>query len=216
MEIAPNENLFTIADLSRVWVLADVYEYELPWIEVGQKAEVELSYLPGRTFEGELTYIYPYLEPRTRTARVRIELDNPDGILKPDMYANVTIHADPRPGVLAIPDEAVIRSGKRNVVIVALGEGRFDPRPVELGIESGDGFVEVRRGLREGEVVVVSGQFLIDSESRLKEAIQKMLSPESEESGTAPEDHSGHDMGGGAMDHSGHDMGGGTGRGTGE
>ena len=208
MEIAPNENLFTIADLHRVWILADVYEYELPWVAVGQRATVELSYLPGRIFEGEVTYIYPYLDPKTRTARVRIELENPEEILKPDMFANVTLHADPRPGVLVVPDEAVIRSGRRNVVIVALGGGRFDPRTVQLGIESGDGSVEVIHGLREGEEVVVSGQFLIDSESRLKEAIQKMLSPDAEGGGAM--DHSGHDMDGGAMDHSGHDMGGGA------
>ena len=175
MEVQPNSNLYTIADLSHVWVYADVYEYELPWVSVGQRGVVELSYLPGSAFEGKVTYVYPYLEPKTRTARIRLELANPDGVLKPDMYANVTIETEIRPQVLAIPEEAVIRSGTRNIVAVALGDGRFTTREVELGIDSGDGWLEVTDGLDEGELVVASGQFLIDSESKLQEAVQKLL-----------------------------------------
>ncbi len=175
MEVGPSDNLYTIADLSRVWLLAEVYEYELPWIAVGQRGLVELSYLPGTALEGEVTYVYPYLDPKTRTARVRLEIPNPDRVLKPDMFANVTIRAEERPGVLAVPDEAVIRSGRRSVAIVALGEGRFEPRELELGIDSGDGWLEVRSGLAEDEVVVTSGQFLIDSESRLQAAVRKLL-----------------------------------------
>jgi Cu(I)/Ag(I) efflux system membrane fusion protein/cobalt-zinc-cadmium efflux system membrane fusion protein len=177
MEVGPNDNLYTIADLSRVWVYADVYEYELPWVRAGQHGAVELSYLPGVTFEGEVTYVYPFLDPKTRTARIRLELANPEGILKPDMYANVSIETETQPEVLAIPDEALIRSGKRNLVIVALGDGHFEPRQVELGIDSGEGWVEVRSGLRDGEDIVTSGQFLIDSESKLQEAVQKLLGP---------------------------------------
>jgi multidrug efflux pump subunit AcrA (membrane-fusion protein) len=174
MEVAPNQNLYTIADLSRVWVMADVYEYELPWVAVGQEGVVELSYLPGEEFSGRVTYVYPFLDPKTRTARVRIELPNPKLVLKPDMYANVIIETGVHKGALAVPTEAVIRSGKRSLAIVALGEGRFLPRQVTTGIESGDGWVEIESGLEEGERVVTSGQFLIDSESRLREAVEKL------------------------------------------
>ena len=177
MEVGPNKNLYTIADLSRVWIYADIYEYELPWVRTGQHAIVDLSYLPGRSFEGTVTYVYPFLEPKTRTARVRVELENPDLIFKPDMFANVTIETQTRPDVLAVPEEAVIRSGRRTLVVVALGEGHFSPREVILGIDSGDGWIEVQKGLQERDTVVTSGQFLIDSESKLQEAVQKMLEP---------------------------------------
>lgn len=193
MEVGPNENLYTIADLSEVWLYADVYEYELPWVAVGQRGIVELSYLPDTTFEGQVTYVYPFLDPKSRTARVRLELPNPDLILKPDMFANVTIETEQRPGVLAVPEEAVIRSGRRNLVILALGEGRFAPREVRTGIDSGDGWVELTSGVREGERVVTSGQFLIDSESKLREAVQKLLG----EQRSGEQAHQGHEMEGG-------------------
>ena len=188
MEVGPNNNLYTIADLSRVWVYADVYEYELPWVREGQNAIIDLSYLPGRSFEGKVTYVYPVLDPTTRTARVRVELDNPDGILKPEMFANVTIATEIHEGVLAVPEESIIRSGRRTIAVVAVGEGRFSPREVVLGIDTGDGWIEVQDGLEEGESVVTSGQFLIDSESKLQEAAQKMLAPKPAED-AEPEDH---------------------------
>jgi len=211
MEITPNMNLYTIADLSRVWLLADIYEYELPWIRVGQRGIVDLSYLPGKTFEGVVTYIYPFLDAKTRTARARLELDNPDLALKPEMFANVTIETDVREQVLTVPDEAVIRSGRRNLVIISLPGGFFEPRDVVLGIDSGDGWLEITEGLEEGELVVTSGQFLIDSESKLQEAVQKFLrskelakpaeeKPTEDEaiptstSTSMPMDHSGHSM----------------------
>ena len=208
MEVTPNDNLYTIADLSRVWVYADVYESELPWVAVGQRAIAELSYLPGRSFAGTVSYVYPYLDPKTRTLRVRIEFDNEDLVLKPDMYANVTIEAGARSDVVAVPEAAVIRSGRRSLVLVALGEGRFEPRPVELGLESGDGWVEIRSGLGVGESVVTSGQFLIDSESRLRNAVREFAPPQAEGapppagSGAAEGSHAGH----GAPDpaHAGH------------
>jgi len=175
MEVKPNDNLYTIADLTSVWVLADVYEYELPWVELGQTGVVELGFLPGHPLTGQVTYISPFLDPKTRTAEVRIELPNPDGTLKPDMFGNAIISGSPRQGVLVIPQEAVIRSGRRAVAIVALGEGRFAPRDIELGLDSGDGWLEVREGLAEGDEIVVSGQFLIDSESNLREAVRKLL-----------------------------------------
>jgi Cu(I)/Ag(I) efflux system membrane fusion protein/cobalt-zinc-cadmium efflux system membrane fusion protein len=210
MEVDPNMRLYTIADLSHIWVHADVYEYELPWVEVGQRAVAELSYLPRRRFEGEVTYVYPFLDPKTRTARVRLEFENPDLVLKPDMFANVTIETRTQEDVLAVPNEAILRSGQRSLAIVALGEGRFEPRSVRLGIDGGDGWIEVSEGLAEGERVVTSGQFLIDSESRLQEAVQKLTS---EAPAAEPEqgEHEGHDAPA-AMEtpeadpHAGHDM----------
>jgi len=211
MEVGPNQNLYTIADLSHVWVYADVYEYELPWVAVGQKGVVELSYLPGTEFEGVVSFVYPFLDPKTRTARVRIEIDNPEHVLKPDMFANVRIETETRKDVLVVPDEAVLRSGRRSLVMVALGDGRFAPREVTLGLESGDGSLEVRTGLRESEEIVTSGQFLIDSESRLREAVQKMLEPGARGDAAAGQvgpEHAGHEMLGAehAPDHSGHAM----------
>jgi multidrug efflux pump subunit AcrA (membrane-fusion protein) len=203
MEVEPNDNLYTIADLSRVWVYADVYENELPWVAEGQRGVAELSYLPGRSFEGAVTYVYPFLDPKTRTVRVRFEFDNEHLVLKPEMYANVAIEAGTRPDVVAVPEEAVIRSGRRSLVILARGEGRFEPRTVELGLDSGDGWIEIRGGLQAGETVVTSGQFLIDSESRLQEAMQKLLSGAEEPRGrddAAPE-LEGHAMGHGEAGH---------------
>ena len=188
MEVAPNTNLYTIADLSRVWVYANVYENELPWIKVGQQARVEISYLPGQSFEGTVTHIDPFLDPATRTARVRLEHANPEGLLKPEMFANVSILADAQNEALAISEEALIRSGRRNLVFVALGEGRFEPRVVEVGIQTGDGWIEINEGLAEGEVIVSSGQFLIDSESNLQESLQKFLSHQEKK------EHEHHDM----------------------
>ena len=186
MEVGPNSNLYTIADLSKVWVLADVYEYELPWLELGQDAAVELSYLPGREMRGELTYIAPFLDSKTRTAEVRLELDNSDGTLKPEMFGNAVIQGTPREDVLAVPADAVIRSGTRNVAVIALGGGRFEPRDIELGLDTGEGWFEVVSGVEEGERVVVSSQFLIDSESNLQEAVRKLLAAEESAAG-APE-----------------------------
>jgi Cu(I)/Ag(I) efflux system membrane fusion protein/cobalt-zinc-cadmium efflux system membrane fusion protein len=190
MEVAPNQNLYTIADVSNVWALGDVYEYELPWLSLGQAGAVELSYLPGRDFNGLLTYIAPFLDPKTRTAEVRLELPNPEGELRPGMFGEILIEASPRSLVVAIPSEAVIRSGRRSLVVVALGEGRFSPRPVSLGMDSGDGWLEVAEGLSAGDEIVVSSQFLIDSESNLQEAVRKLLAASKSE----PDPHAGHTM----------------------
>jgi len=165
--------LFRIADISRIWVMADVYEYELPWVKQGAPATVTLDYLPGKKFHGTVTYVYPYLEGKTRTATARIELVNPGILLKPDMYAHVELHPRVKGRTVLIPSDAIIRSGIRNVVFIARGEGRFQPREVSLGVEGEEGTVQVLSGLSGGEQIVVSAQFLLDSESNLKEALKK-------------------------------------------
>ena len=181
--IKPGENLYRIADLSTIWVYGEIYEYELPWVKVGQEAEVTLSYLPGKSFSGTITYIYPYLESKTRTAKIRVELNNPSGELKPDMYADVKVNTAPSQSVVAVPKESIIHSGQRKVLIIDKGDGLFEPRDVLIGMETKD-FYEILHGAKEGELVVTSAQFLIDSESQLTEAISKMLKAKKAESQT--------------------------------
>lgn len=173
--VKPGMPLYTLADISKVWVHADIYEYELPWVKEGQEVTMTLSYYPGRIFKGKVAYIYPYLEAKSRTVKVRLDFDNRNWDLKPDMYSNVVIDSLIADDLVAVPSEAVIRSGERNVVITSIGDGKFLPKDVRLGVESGDGYYEVLHGLKAGEKVVTSAHFLIDSESRLKEAIGKML-----------------------------------------
>jgi len=172
--VTPATEIYMIADLSTVWVYADIYEYELPWVKQGDVVEMQLVGIPGRIFTGKLTYIYPYANAKTRTIKVRLAFDNPDLLLKPNMFAELTIKADKRLNSLVIPAEAVIRSGTRNQVFVVRAKGKFEPRLVVLGLSSGDK-VEVLKGLKLGEKVVTSAQFLIDSESKLREATAKML-----------------------------------------
>jgi Cu(I)/Ag(I) efflux system membrane fusion protein/cobalt-zinc-cadmium efflux system membrane fusion protein len=166
---------YEIADLSRVWVDVEVYEYELPFIKKGMPADMELSYLPGKHFQGTVLFIYPFLNPKTRTVTLRLAFDNQEGVLKPDMYANVYIESLIDPAALVIPQEAVIDSGLRKVVFVAQGAGKFEPRQVRLGLEGENSTFQVLEGLQEGDNIVTSAQFMFDSESRLREAIQKML-----------------------------------------
>lgn len=168
--------LFRIADLSRVWVQGDVYEYELPWVTEGVPATVTLDYLPGKTYRGKITYVYPYLEGKTRTAIIRVELANPGRVLKPDMFAHIELTPMAGRKTVLVPSEAVIRTGVRNVVFVSKGEGRFEPREVSLGLEGEGGSVQVLSGLTVGENVVVSAQFLLDSESSIREALKKFRS----------------------------------------
>jgi Cu(I)/Ag(I) efflux system membrane fusion protein len=169
--------LFRIADVSTVWVLADVPEHDLDLIRMGQGVTVTIRSLPGRSFSGKVGLIYPQVMKETRTARVRIELPNPDGILLPDMYADVAFATGADKPAIAVPDSAVIDTGTRQVVILDLGEGRFEPREVKVGAR-GEGFTEVREGLAEGDRVVVAANFLIDAESNLKAALQAMAAPE--------------------------------------
>jgi multidrug efflux pump subunit AcrA (membrane-fusion protein) len=174
-QVTPGMQLFKIANLSNVWVLADVYEYELPWLATGQPATVDLPYAPGAPIEGRVTYVYPYLAGETRTVKVRIEVRQGGGplLLKPDMYATVTIRSPIVREAVAVPEQAVLRTGERSVGIVALGRGWFEPRDLKLGVTA-DGYVEVLAGVRAGEQLVTSSQFLIDSESNLRSSVAAM------------------------------------------
>ncbi len=170
--VEPGQELYTIVDLSRVWILADIYEYELSFVKVGQKASVTLSYDPHTVLSGQVGFIYPTLDPKTRTAKVRFELDNGDEKLKPDMYANVELRVN-LGSRLVIPQEAIIESGQKQVVFLHLGGGKLEPRLIRTGVKTGE-WSEVLTGLKEGEHIVTSANFLIDSESRLKSVVESM------------------------------------------
>jgi RND family efflux transporter MFP subunit len=167
--------LYRLADLATVWIQAQVYEQDLPFIRLGQEAVVSLTSLPDPKFRGRVTYIYPTVDEKTRTARVRMEFHNPGYFLKPGMYATVELSSELSPSAVLVPDIAILRSGEKNTVFVALNGGQFEPRTVTLGPRAEGKLFEVENGLKEGERVVTSGQFLLDSESQLREAIQKML-----------------------------------------
>ncbi|MEN6320063.1 MAG: efflux RND transporter periplasmic adaptor subunit [Syntrophaceae bacterium] len=166
MKVMPGEKLFDIADLATLWIVADIYEYELSFVKVGQPARITLSYFPGRQFSSRIDYIYPTISADTRTAKIRLTLPNPGGQLKPQMFTNVEIRISLGKR-LVIPESAVIDTGTSQIVYVDRGEGAFEPREVELGIKA-DGAVEVLRGIKAGEKVVSSANFLIDSEAQLK------------------------------------------------
>lgn len=175
MKIDPGMQVFRIADLSRVWVQVTLYESQLPYVSEGESAVMTLPYIPGQTFEGRVTYIYPYVNTQTREVQVRLEFENPTGLLKPGMFATIELKSTLRESAVLAPRSAIISTGERNVAFVSLGEGRFEPRQVRLGAETGDGTVEILEGLKPGELVVTSGQFLLDSESRVREALAKMI-----------------------------------------
>lgn len=177
MRVMPGEELLQITDLSRIWVDAQLYEYQLPAVKVGQSAEIILPYSIGTVLRGKIAYIYPTLSGETRTARARIELANPGLELKPEMYVDVQIAGAKQTAALVVPVEAILDSGEQQTVFVALGEGRFEPRIVRTGVRDESGNVEITDGLKEGEQVVISAQFMLDSESRLREAVQKMTAP---------------------------------------
>lgn len=189
MYVKAGQELYKIADLSRVWVQADIYEYELGLVKVGQQAKLTVASYPDKAWYGKAAYVYPYLENQSRTVKVRFEFDNPSLKLKPNMYVNVEL-AIPLGEQLAVPEEAVMDSGKRQIVFVDNGDGYYEPRKVKVGHKV-DGKVAVTYGLFEGERVVVNGNFMIDSESRLKAALRGM-SGQTEETGG--QDHSGHGM----------------------
>lgn len=168
--VMAGENLFSLADLSRVWLLADIYELDLPLIGLGRKVEAEFTSYPGEIFRGKITYIFPYFENKSRTVKIRVEFSNAGYKLKPEMYSRVKMHLM-LGSRLTVPEEAVIDTGERKLVFVVHEINHFEPREVKLGFKAGD-FYEILSGLTEGERVVTSAQFLIDSESRLKAAVR--------------------------------------------
>lgn len=170
--VMPSDSLFEIASLHHVWVLADIYESETAFVSVGQRARMTLSYRPGRTWTGRVTFIAPVLDEKTRTVKVRLEFLNLDGTLKPEMYADVTLER-PLGRVVTVPEAAVLLTGTRAIVLVSKGDGRFEPREVRIGAKV-DSSYEIRAGIQPGEEIVTQANFLIDSESRLKAALSAM------------------------------------------
>jgi Cu(I)/Ag(I) efflux system membrane fusion protein len=174
MAVRPGMELFHIADLSTLWLTVEVFEDQLPWVRVGSPATVALTYFPGQTFTGRVRFIKPEVSEKSRSVQLTLEVPNREGRLRAGMYATVVFEPVAVRNAIAVPSEAVLRTGERNVVVIALGGGRFAPREVVLGPQ-GDGFVQVLSGLHEGDEVVTSAQFLIDSESNLREAVRKMV-----------------------------------------
>ncbi|MBI5103104.1 MAG: efflux RND transporter periplasmic adaptor subunit [Nitrospirae bacterium] len=175
MRAMPGDRLFDIADLGSVWVIADVYEHDLPFVREGHSANIGLSYFPGKEFKAKVDYVYPALAGETRTAKIRFTLPNPGGVLKPQMFTNVELKVDLGKR-LAVPEEAVIDTGLRQVVYVDKGEGNFEPREVTTGVRA-DGLVEITKGLKSGEKVASAANFLIDSEAQLKGVKPLKLKP---------------------------------------
>jgi len=175
MRVTPGMLAYRIADLSKVWVFVTLYEYQLPFVQEGQTAVMTLPYIPGQRFEGSVAYVYPWLEEKTREVRVRLEFANPDLLLKPGMFATVELRGLLSAERTLAPREAIIDTGERQVAFVSRGAGKFEPRQVSMGVQAEDGMVEVLAGLRPGELVVTSGQFLLDSEARIREALGKMI-----------------------------------------
>ncbi len=171
--VQPAAPIVNLVDLSTVWLIVDIFERQANWVKIGNKAEAVLAFIPDKTWEGTVDYIYPNLNPKTRSLQVRIRFDNPDEALKPNMYADVKIFAAPKHDVLSVPREAVIRTGDGDRVILALGGGRFKPAAVRPGMETSDR-IEITDGIEEGADVVISSQFLIDSESSLRAALMRM------------------------------------------
>lgn len=178
MYVKLSKEVMTLSDLSSVWIMAEVFESQSAWVQLGQPADVDLSFIPGRTWQGKVDYIYPSLDPQNRTLKVRLQFDNPGETLKPNMYANVAIYGGAKNNVLSVPREALLRSGGNERLIIAKGKGRFAQRIVVAGMESGD-FVEIKSGISAGEIVVTSAQFLIDSEASMKASINRMTDPKS-------------------------------------
>ena len=173
MYVMPEMEIFTIANLSKVWVLVDVFEHQIDWLKPGLQATIRVPAYPGRSWQGKVEYIYPELDPVSRTLRVRLTFDNPEGLLKANMFAEVEIVSQPKAHALVVPSEAIIETGKRTSVVKVLDDGRFQPVDVVTGIHS-DGEVEILSGLSAYDEVVISGQFLIDSESSLKASFLRM------------------------------------------
>ena len=171
--VTPATEVMSVARLDRVWVLAELFERQAAWVAPGQQAEVELDYLPGKRWKGTVDYVYPELDATTRTLKVRIRFNNEGEVLRPNMFARVTLLGVETEPVVHVPREALIRGGNVDRVVLSLGNGRFRAQPVNTGIESGDR-VAIRNGLSEGDLIVTSGQFLLDSESNIESALKRM------------------------------------------
>ncbi len=170
MRVMPGDKLFDVVDLSTVWVISDIYEYEIPLVKIGERALISLSYFPGREWSSRIDYVYPTLSGDTRTAKVRFTIPNPGGRLKPEMFTDVEVKIN-MGSRLAVPEDAVIDTGVRRIVYVDKGEGIFEPREVTTGVKT-DGMVEIVKGLKAGEKVASAANFLIDSEARLKGVVK--------------------------------------------
>lgn len=203
MAVRPGMELFHIADMSSLWLSVELFEDQLAAVREGTEAEIDLSYFPGEAFRGRVRFLEPELSEKTRTMRAKIEVPNRDGRLRKGMYATVELQPVEVRDALTVPLQSVLRTGLRNVVVVALGEGRFEPRDVTLGHEA-EGFAEVLGGLEEGAEVVTSAQFLLDSESTLREAIQKMIADRTATSSSAADPAAGGQATPATTDHSGH------------
>ena len=175
MRVDEGMQVYRIADLSTVWVMVTLYEYQLPFVQAGQRAVMTLPYIPGQEFEGKIIYVYPYLDATSRQVSVRLEFDNPTLLLKPGMYANVELRSTLAGERALAPRSAILDTGARQIAFVSLGEGRFEPRDVHVGVETVGGNVEILDGLRPGEMIVTSGQFLLDSETTIRESLVKMI-----------------------------------------
>lgn len=179
MRVTPDIDMMSLVDLSNIWMIAQIFEEQANWVQVGDPAVAQIPAFPQKQWRGNVEYIYPLLDPITRTVKVRFRFENADKLLKPNMYATIFIKVKPKSNVLSIPIEALIRSSHDDRVIVYLGEGRFQVRKVTAGIESGDE-IEISSGLNEGEKIVISGQFLLDSESNLKAGLERIDTPKDE------------------------------------
>ncbi len=192
-KVTPGMTLLHISDLSLLWLTADIYEYELSKIQLGSRTEIRFNFLPDKTFTGKVSFIYPTIEPKTRTAKVRIDIRNKNDLLKPAMLANVTIYGKELGVKPVVSENAVIRSGRKDIVIIALGNGKFKPQEIKLDGYA-DGYYQVLDGLTEGTTIVTSAQFLIDSESNLRAAVNQFTSASSEESKYLRDSTTSHDM----------------------
>lgn len=189
MYVSPSMEIMSLADLSSVWLVADVFAAQSSWVAEGQAVEATLPYRPGETWEGRVDFVSPVLDPKTRTVKARLRFPNPDEALKPNMFANVSIYGGPKRDIVIIPREALIRTGKEARVVLAEGDGRFSATAVVPGMESGD-YVEIIAGIEPGDEVVTSGQFLIDSEASLNASLQRLQGNDAEN-----DEHAGHAMG---------------------
>jgi Cu(I)/Ag(I) efflux system membrane fusion protein/cobalt-zinc-cadmium efflux system membrane fusion protein len=193
--ITAGHDLYRIGDLASIWALAEVYEFDAPWVGEGQAATMELSFAPGETYAGHVSYVYPTLNETSRTLKVRLEFENPGLALRPGMFATVWIEAQRRDDVLMVPSESILHGGDRQTVFVAQGGGRYRSQSITTGLSGDNKHTEVLSGLAEGDQVVVSGQFLLDSESQLQEAVAKLLAARLEANQKHEKEAAGHDHG---------------------